>query len=193
MSKSVGNVVDPFTIAAHYGVDQVRYFFMREVSFGQDGVYSHEAIVNRINADLANDLGNLAQRSLSMIGNYADGVLPTPGAFSAEDNALLAAADELLDRCRAEMDQLAIHLVLTAIWQVVADANRYFAVAGALGASQNRSGADGDRALRHGGGRASGRDLGPADHAGVGGADARSRCCPSRCAKLRTPRRGRTA
>jgi methionyl-tRNA synthetase len=127
MSKSVGNVVDPFTIAAHYGVDQVRFFFMREVSFGQDGTYSHEAIVNRINSDLANDLGNLAQRSLSMIRNYADGVLPTPGEFSAEDNALLAAADKLLDRCRAEMDQLAIHLMLTAIWQVVADANRYFA------------------------------------------------------------------
>jgi methionyl-tRNA synthetase len=127
MSKSVGNVVDPFTIAAHYGVDQVRFFFMREVSFGQDGAYSHEAIVNRINSDLANDLGNLAQRSLSMIRNYAGGVVPEPGAFSAEDKTLLAAADRLLERCRADMDQQAIHLVLTAIWQVVADANRYFA------------------------------------------------------------------
>ena len=67
MSKSVGNVVDPFTMAEQYGVDQMRYFFMREVSFGQDGSYNHEAIVARINADLANDLGNLAQRSLSMI------------------------------------------------------------------------------------------------------------------------------
>src|SRR5919112_2530235 len=65
MSKSVGNVVDPFDLADTYGVDQIRYFFMREVPFGQDGNYSHEAIVNRINADLANDLGNLAQRSLS--------------------------------------------------------------------------------------------------------------------------------
>ena len=68
MSKSVGNVIDPFTLADAYGVDQLRYFFLREVPFGQDGNYSHEAIVNRINADLANDLGNLAQRSLSMIG-----------------------------------------------------------------------------------------------------------------------------
>jgi methionyl-tRNA synthetase len=127
MSKSVGNVVDPFTISAHYGVDQVRYFFMREVSFGQDGAYSHDAIVNRINADLANDLGNLAQRSLSMIGRYADGVVPTPGTFTAEDQTLLAAADGLIERCRFEMSQLAIHLMLTAIWQVVADANRYFA------------------------------------------------------------------
>ena len=68
MSKSVGNVIDPFTMTDAYGVDQFRYFFLREVPFGQDGNYSHEAIVNRINADLANDLGNLAQRSLSMIG-----------------------------------------------------------------------------------------------------------------------------
>ena len=127
MSKSVGNVIDPFTITEHYGVDQVRYFFMREVSFGQDGAYSHDAIVNRINADLANDLGNLAQRSLSMIGRYADGIVPEPGAYSAEDKALFAAADGLIERCRFEMGQLAIHLMLTAIWQVVADANRYFA------------------------------------------------------------------
>ena len=127
MSKSVGNVVDPFAIAEHYGVDPVRYFFLREVSFGQDGTYSHDAIVNRINADLANDLGNLAQRSLSMIGRYADGAVPQPGAFTGEDLALLAAADGLIDRCRAEMSGLALHLVLTAIWQVIAEANRYFA------------------------------------------------------------------
>jgi methionyl-tRNA synthetase len=127
MSKSVGNVVDPFSITAHYGVDPVRYFFMREVSFGQDGVYSHEAIANRINADLANDLGNLAQRSLSMIGRYLEGVVPKPGALTAEDKTLLEAADALLDRCRAEMSQQGIHLALSAIWQVVADANRYFA------------------------------------------------------------------
>ena len=82
MSKSVGNVIDPFTMADTYGVDQFRYFFLREVPFGQDGNYSHEAIVNRINADLANDLGNLAQRSLSMIGKAFGGKLPEPGAFS---------------------------------------------------------------------------------------------------------------
>ncbi len=127
MSKSVGNVVDPFAITAHYGVDQVRYFLLREVSFGQDGSYSHDAIVNRINADLANDLGNLTQRSLSMIGRYAEGRVPDPGTLSADDLALVSAADALLERCRSEMDQLAIHLMLTAIWQVVAEANRYFA------------------------------------------------------------------
>jgi methionyl-tRNA synthetase len=127
MSKSVGNVVDPFAIVDHYGLDQARYFFLREVSFGQDGTYSHDAIVNRINADLANDLGNLAQRSLSMIGRYGGGVVPQPDSFSGEDLALLSDADGLIDRCRAEMSQLALHLVLSAIWQVVAGANRYFA------------------------------------------------------------------
>jgi len=126
MSKSVGNVIDPFAIAEHYGVDPMRYFFLREVSFGQDGSYSHDAIVGRINADLANDLGNLAQRSLSMIARNCEGRVPEPGAFSAEDEALIAAADGLLERCRAEMRVQAIHLALTAIWGVVADANRYF-------------------------------------------------------------------
>ena len=72
MSKSVGNVLDPFALATAYGVDAMRYFFLREVSFGQDGNYSHEAIVNRTNADLANDLGNLAQRSLSMIAKNCE-------------------------------------------------------------------------------------------------------------------------
>ena len=82
MSKSVGNVIDPFALADAYGVDQLRYFFLREVPFGQDGNYSHEAIVNRTNADLANDLGNLAQRSLSMIAKQFGGDLPKPGAPS---------------------------------------------------------------------------------------------------------------
>ena len=87
MSKSVGNVVDPFALADAYGVDQLRYFFLREVPFGQDGNYSHEAIVNRINADLANDLGNLAQRSLDHGGAQLGGVLPAPGAYHADATA----------------------------------------------------------------------------------------------------------
>jgi methionyl-tRNA synthetase len=127
MSKSVGNVVDPFAIAAHYGVDQVRYFFLREVPFGQDGSYSHEAIVNRINADLANDLGNLAQRSLSMIGRYAEGVMPRLGELTAPDRAMLDLTDGLHGRCRDAMREQAIHVMLVAIWQVIAEANRYFA------------------------------------------------------------------
>ncbi len=127
MSKSVGNVIDPSALAATYGVDQLRYFFLREVPFGQDGSYSHEAIVNRINADLANDLGNLAQRSLSMIAKNCNGVIPEPGTLTAADRAILILADSLLERTRDHMEHYALHGVLTEIWQVVADANRYFA------------------------------------------------------------------
>jgi methionyl-tRNA synthetase len=127
MSKSVGNVVDPFALADQYGVDQLRYFFLREVSFGQDGNYSHEAIVARINADLANDLGNLAQRSLSMIAKQFGGVLPEPGAFSENDKAILAQADGMIALARNAMATQQIHQALNAIWNVVAEANRYFA------------------------------------------------------------------
>lgn len=127
MSKSVGNVVDPFNLADQYGVDQVRYFFLREVPFGQDGNYNHEAIVARINADLANDLGNLAQRSLSMIAKQYQGVLPEPGAFTDNDKAILAQADGMIALARAAMATQQIHQALNAVWAVVAEANRYFA------------------------------------------------------------------
>jgi len=127
MSKSVGNVVDPFALADAYGVDQLRYFLLREVPFGQDGSYSHDAIVARINADLANDLGNLAQRSLSMIAKNRGGTLPTPGALSETDKTILAAADALIGKARQAMKTQQLHQVLNAAWAVVADANRYFA------------------------------------------------------------------
>jgi methionyl-tRNA synthetase len=127
MSKSVGNVVDPFNLADQYGVDQVRYFFLREVPFGQDGSYNHEAIVARINADLANDLGNLAQRSLSMIAKQYQGVLPEPGEFSDTDQAILAQADGMIALARTAMATQQIHQALNAVWAVVAEANRYFA------------------------------------------------------------------
>ncbi|MGY3603645.1 MULTISPECIES: methionine--tRNA ligase [unclassified Bradyrhizobium] len=127
MSKSVGNVVDPFNLADQYGVDQMRYFFLREVPFGQDGNYSHEAIVARINADLANDLGNLAQRSLSMIAKQLDGVLPEPGEFSDNDKAILAQADNMLEASRNAMATQQIHQWLNTVWAMVAEANRYFA------------------------------------------------------------------
>jgi methionyl-tRNA synthetase len=97
------------------------------VPFGQDGNYSHEAIINRTNADLANDLGNLAQRSLSMIGKQLGGVLPTPGAFSDADKTILAAADGMIGKAREAMATQQLHQVLNAVWAVVADANRYFA------------------------------------------------------------------
>jgi methionyl-tRNA synthetase len=127
MSKSVGNVIDPAAMVEQYGVDQVRYFFLREVPFGQDGNYSHEAIVSRINADLANDLGNLAQRSLSMIARNCAGTIPSPGALNDRDEALLAASQGLLAEMRKHHDLQAINKALDAVWEVVADANRYFA------------------------------------------------------------------
>ena len=127
MSKSVGNVIDPFALADAYGVDPLRYFFLREVPFGQDGNYSHEAIVNRINADLANDLGNLAQRSLSMVARQLGGVLPKPEAFSPADQAILAAADAMIGKAREAMKMQQLHQVLNTVWAVVAEANRYFA------------------------------------------------------------------
>jgi methionyl-tRNA synthetase len=127
MSKSVGNVIDPFALCDAYGVDQLRYFMLREVPFGQDGNYSHDAIVSRINADLANDLGNLAQRSLTMIARQLGGLLPRPGAFSAADQAMLAAADAMIGKARDAMKTQQLHQVLNTAWAVVADANRYFA------------------------------------------------------------------
>ncbi|MGH6800016.1 MAG: class I tRNA ligase family protein, partial [Methylocella sp.] len=127
MSKSVGNVIDPTALAGHYGADQLRYFLLRDVPFGQDGTFSHEAIVNRINADLANDLGNLAQRSLSMITANCEGKMPEPSHFSEADLAILDAADALLGKARIAMQSFALHGVLADIWRVVGDANRYFA------------------------------------------------------------------
>ena len=127
MSKSLGNVVDPVNLVNHFGLDQVRYFFMREVSFGQDGSYSEEGIATRINADLANGIGNLASRSLSMIVKNCDGQIPTPGELTDEDKAMLASADGLLVVCRDEMGKQLIHRALAAIIAVVSETDRYFA------------------------------------------------------------------
>jgi methionyl-tRNA synthetase len=127
MSKSVGNVIAPADLAAAYGIDQLRYFLLREVPFGQDGNYSHEAIVNRINADLANDLGNLAQRSLTMIARNCDGRVPEPGTLTEADQALLGRADGLPEQARGAVGSFALHTALAEIWSVVAEANRYFA------------------------------------------------------------------
>ncbi|WP_019200645.1 methionine--tRNA ligase [Tsukamurella sp. 1534] len=126
MSKSVGNVVDPYALIEEYGLDALRFFLLREVSFGQDGSYSHEAIVGRINADLANELGNLAQRSLSMINKNCHGTVPAPGAFTQDDDALLARADGLLSTVRGHVENQALHLYLEAIWDVLGETNRYF-------------------------------------------------------------------
>jgi len=127
MSKSVGNVVDPFAMVDHYGLDQIRYFLLREVPFGQDGSVSHEAIVNRINADLTNDLGNLAQRSLSMIAKNCDGKVPSAGILREEDEVLLQKTRDVLIVARQMMARQAPHMALNHIFDIVAETNRYFA------------------------------------------------------------------
>ena len=125
MSKSLGNVVLPEDLVSQYGLDPVRYYLLREVSFGNDGYISHETMVSRINGDLANDIGNLAQRSLSMIAKNCDGAVPAPGAFTEDDEKLLSAAHGVVEKVRSEFDRQAFHRGLEAIWQVVSDANRY--------------------------------------------------------------------
>ena len=125
MSKSTGNVVSPFELIAKYGLDQTRYFLLREISFGSDGDFSHAAMVRRINSDLANDYGNLAQRVLSMIAKNCGGVVPTPGSLTEADQVLLDSARTLLDRTRSCMAEIASHKALELIWEVCGAANRY--------------------------------------------------------------------
>ena len=127
MSKSVGNVIDPFALIDQFGLDQVRYFLMREIPFGQDGSCNDEAVMNRTNADLANDLGNLAQRSLSMIAKNCAGKVPECGPLSEADNGILQMADDAYAQARAAMSSQSIHTALAAIFGVVSEANRYFA------------------------------------------------------------------
>jgi len=126
MSKSVGNVVAPQDLIDIYGLDQTRYLLMREVSHGQDGNFSHEFAVQRINSDLANGLGNLAQRSLSMIYKNCDGKIPTPGDLNDDDKRLLNHAHErVLIAVREESDKMKFNRALEAIFKLVIDANGY--------------------------------------------------------------------
>lgn len=125
MSKSVGNVVDPNAMIAKYGLDQLRYFLMREVPFGNDADFSQAAMIRRINGELANDLGNLAQRSLSMINKNSGAKVPEPSAFTEADTWLLEKAAELLPQARHDMDAQAFHKALDKIWTVIGDGNRY--------------------------------------------------------------------
>ncbi len=129
MSKSVGNVVSPADLIADYGLDPVRYFFLREVPFGQDGNYSHEAIVQRMNADLANDLGNLgaALADDDRAERRRRRARLARGRRAGEDLALIARADALADLARGHMKGFQLHLYLNAVFEVVAEANRYFA------------------------------------------------------------------
>jgi methionyl-tRNA synthetase len=124
MSKSIGNVVDPIILADRFGVDALRYFLLRDVTFGQDGTYSAEAIVNRVNAELANSFGNLAQRSLSMVFKNLDGVIPEAGK-AAEDVELLARVDEACKELTAQFEQFAFSTGLEAWMGAVFACNAY--------------------------------------------------------------------
>ena len=188
MSKSVGNVVDPFNLADQYGVDQMRYFFLREVAFGQDGSYNHEAIVARINADLANDLGNLAQRSLSMIAKQLGGVLPEPGDFTDNDKAILAQADGMLGAVADRDGDAADPSVAQCGLGRGRRSQPLFRGRGAMGAGQDRSGTAKDGAVRHCRSGASGRNSGAARDAGCFGEAARQPRGAGECARLQGAR-----
>ena len=125
MSKSMGNAVDPREVVASYGLDQTRYFLLREVPFGNDGDFSRRALVQRINGDLANDYGNLVQRVLTMVARNAGGVVPKRGVSTEPDEALLAAAYALPYQLREEMAAQAFHRALEKLWNVIGLANRY--------------------------------------------------------------------
>jgi methionyl-tRNA synthetase len=125
MSKSLGNFIPPAQLVEQYGVDAVRYFMLRELPFGSDGDFSHHAVISRINGDLANGIGNLAQRVLSMINRNCAAAVPEPGALTAADEALLASARALLPKVRVDFAEQSFHRALETIWQVVAEADRY--------------------------------------------------------------------
>ncbi|MBC8316398.1 MAG: methionine--tRNA ligase [Desulfobulbaceae bacterium] len=128
MSKSLGNVVRPVEMAASFGVDAVRYFLLRDMSFGLDSGYTPEAVVARQNADLANDLGNLFSRSLTMVKKFAGGKVPEPGDPQGIDSQLADAAREMVAAYQREMDDFSFHKAIQAIWDLVGRANKYIVV-----------------------------------------------------------------
>ncbi len=150
MSKSLGNVVEPRKLAEIFGLDQIRYFLLREKPFGADGSLSHAAIISRINVDLANDLGNLAQRTLSLIARNCGGVLPARGPETEDDTALLAASDALLDKVRGHVDRANLSRRAGGNLEGDPGCQRLHRPAGALGAEQDRQGPHGRGAARPG-------------------------------------------
>jgi len=125
MSKSVGNVVDPYQVVEEFGADVFRYFLLREIPFGQDGDFSKSAIVARVNGELANGLGNLVSRTLGMIEKYFEGRVPEPGDLNSEDEAVREKALSVVDLFEKEMEEIAFHKALVSLWDFIADVNKY--------------------------------------------------------------------
>ncbi|MGQ9688997.1 MAG: methionine--tRNA ligase [Desulfobaccales bacterium] len=129
MSKSLGNVVEPLTLASLYGIDQMRYFFLREMVYGLDATFSEEALRTRINADLANDLGNLMARSLGMAFKYCRGIVPTPGPSETEEEEVITLAQEVAADFLRLFPELDFPKALARVWELVGRLNRYIVAA----------------------------------------------------------------
>jgi methionyl-tRNA synthetase len=125
MSKSLGNIVKPMDLSSKYGVDAFRYFLLRDMVFGLDSDFNEEALVKRLNSDLANDLGNLVSRSTTMASNYFDGLLPAPEMLGEEDRRVRDTSLKAIDEYRAEMEGFAFHKALIAVWKIIGTANKY--------------------------------------------------------------------
>lgn len=125
MSKSKGNVIDPKLLIERYGSDAIRYFLLREIPFGQDGVFTPDSLVERLNYDLANDLGNLVHRTAAMVHKFSEGVIPVPAGYQAQDQALIDLALQTVKDVEAHMDEMQFSLALSDIWKVVRQANKY--------------------------------------------------------------------
>lgn len=125
MSKSKGNVIDPKFLIDRYGSDSVRYFLLREIAFGSDGVFTPEIFIKRLNVDLANDLGNLVSRTAAMIEKYFDGILPEPNTITDLDNSLKQLAEETVLKVEESLDKMLFSQALTYIWQLIGRTNKY--------------------------------------------------------------------
>ena len=174
MSKSLGNVIEPRKLAETFGLDQIRYFLLREKPFGADGSLSHAAIISRINVELANDLGNLAQRSLSLIARNCGGALPGRGTATEDDTALLVAANALPELLRGHMDRQTFHEALEEVWKVIRAANGYIDRQAPWALNRTDKVPHGGGAAGAGRYAAGGRNRAAAVHARQHGADAGS-------------------